>query len=209
MYNPSVSYSPPPFSQSGPPLRKNKTPLILTLVFVGVACLCVVPGYFLFKVGSAAMKEGLPIVQCGIAFEDVRKALKAYAGEHEGMLPSAETWQDDVRPYYAKAVKKHGDDLGPIKPMEAGGAWGCRNASDTTGMAFNTALGGKKLADIKDPKSTALIFEIEKPAPNAHEEFKERPRSTAPTIMGEHREWLVMFVEGEAKFNAGKKFGPD
>lgn len=209
VYNSPVSQTPPPFSPAGPPPRKNRTPLILAIVFVVMVCFCMVPAFFLYRIGAVAVKEGLPMAQCGIAFDDIRKALKAYADEHDGKLPPAETWQDDVRPYYAKIVASHGDDLGPIKPIAADAPWGCTSTSGTTGIAFNSALGGKKLADIENPRSTALIFEIEKPSTNAHEEFKERPRSTSPTIMGEHRDWIVLHIEGETKFDVGKKVGKD
>lgn len=207
MYNPLVSYTPPPFTEPVTPSpRKNKTPMILAIVFIALACVCLIPGYFLFKLGAVAVKEGLPMAQCGIAFEDVRNALKEYAAEHDGMLPKAETWQDDVRPYYAKVVDKHGDDLGPIKPMEADSVWGCTTSLGKTGIAFNRALSGKKLADIKDPKSTVLIFETTKASTNVNEEYTKREQSTGPKIMGEHRDWMVMFIDGEPDFKVGKNF---
>lgn len=207
MYNRHVSYTPPPFTEPVTPSpRKNRTPMILAIVFVALACLCLIPGYFLFKLGAVAVKEGLPMAQCGIAFEDVRKALKDYAAEHDGKLPNADTWQDDVRPYYKKAVERHGDDLGPIKPIAPDAPWGCTTADGLTGIAFNSALSGKKLADIKDPKATVLVFEIDKASSNAHQEYVERPQSSGPKIMGEHRDWMVLFIEGEPKFNVGTKF---
>lgn len=205
MYNWTVSQSPPPFAPSGPvPGKKNNTPLILVVIFLAFACVCVLPAVLLFNVGKFAMKEGIPMAQCGIAFEHVREAIEEYAKEHEGTLPNAETWQDDVRPYYRKIAEKKKDELGPIEPMDANGPWGCTQESGNTGIAYNSALSGKKLADIKDPAGTPLIFEIEKPSPNAHEEFKQRDRATGPIILNEHRDWIVVNIKGSNPIKAGK-----
>lgn len=204
VYNWTVS-QPPPFAQPGPvPGKKNNTPLILVIIFVAFACVCVLPAVLLYNVGKFALKEGLPMAQCGIAFEHVREALEEYAKEHDGTLPKAATWQDDVRPYYRKIAEKAKDELGPIEPMGADEPWGCTQESGMTGIAFNEALGGKKLADIKDPEGTPLIFEVEKPSPNAHEAFKRRDRATGPMIMNEHRDWIVVNVKGSQSIKAGR-----
>lgn len=203
MYNARVS-QPPPFAPQGPvPAKKNNTALILVIIFVAFACVCVLPAVLLYNVGRFALKEGLPMAQCGIAFEHVRDALNEYAKEHDGKLPPAATWQDDVRPYYKKIAEKAKDELGPIEPMDANGPWGCTQKSGSTGIAFNEALGGKKLADIEKPDETPLIFEVEQPSPNAHETFEERPKETGPMIMNEHRDWIVVYVKGSKTMRAG------
>ena len=196
---------PPPFSPSGPPARKkNNTALILLIVFVGFGLVCVLPGFFILRALSSGFQQVLPMAECGMAFEDVRTAVMDYAKDHDGALPNAETWQDDVRPYYKKVVASEKDERGPFTPMDADMIWGCRVGGDQrSGMAFNSALSGVKLDDIKAPRDTPLIFEIEEATPNAHEEFRKLDPEKAPKVFGERRGWMVAYVKGDMDMQMG------
>jgi len=70
-------------------------------------------------------------------------AMMNYAEEHEGRLPSAETWCDDLLPYV------RGED-----------AFACPEAPELTcAFAYNTALSGVSTESIADAVSVVLIFE--------------------------------------------------
>lgn len=205
VYNAVVSQMPPPFSPPAPVKKGNNTALILVVVFVAFSLVCVVPGYFIYKAVSSGFQQVLPVAECAMAFEDLRTAVLDYAEEHEGTLPDAATWQDDVRPYYKKVVSKADGERGPFKPMDPDMIWGCRvGDGKRTGIAFNVALSGKKLDAIQAPSDTVLIFEIEESKPNAHEEFRKLDPKTAPTIFGERRDWMVAHVKGDMDMNMGK-----
>ncbi len=197
-YNANVNV-PPPFSppQAAPP-KKTNTALILGIV---LACI-LIPCIGLIVVGAMGfnfVKNTIgPMATCAIAFEHVRNATLDYAKDHNGKLPKAETWQDDVRPYYEK-TSKNTEDLGPFEAMKPDGDWGCKTGNSMTGMAFNSELSGKKVEDIKDPYSTVLIFEIESAMKNAHQPFKVRSDSSSPKLMGEPRGWMEMMVQGGMK----------
>ena len=169
---------------------------MIVLVCILVPCIgFVILGGFMWNFGQ---KTIMPMVSCAIGFEFVREGIQDYAKEHDGKLPNAKTWQDDVRPYYKERLGKNSGDFGPFEPMSPEGAWGCKvDEKQFTGMAFNSELSEKKLADIQDKETTMLIFEIEKAMSNANEPFKKRPQSTSPKMMGEHRGWIAMPIEGE------------
>lgn len=197
-----MSMSPPPFSPSEmPAARKSSSSLRVVLLILFLVCvpcigLVAVGGYFGFNLFGKGMK----MASCAIAFEDVRDAMMTYANEHDGKLPNAKTWQTDIKDYYGKVIATH-KDMGPIKIMPISGPWGCDNGDEMhTGMAFNSALSGKKLKDIENPYGTVLLFEIEKPALNASAVFEPKPKSTGPMFFGSHRPWMTIPVQGQSNF---------
>jgi hypothetical protein len=196
-----VSHTPPPFHPSAPPVKKDRTLVIVLIILAALALFCIC-GFaaFGFFGWSFVKKVGGPIGGCAINFEVTREALMDYAQDHGGRLPNAATWQDDIKEYVRKNLQKHKDvqDIMDFKVMEPEGEWGCYvSSSRTTGMAFNSELSGKLLSEIQSPETTPLLFEIERPRRNAAEPFRERPRSEAPTIMGEPRGWVRVNVRGE------------
>jgi hypothetical protein len=185
--------TPPPYN---PPRKKSSTGLIIGLVLGGVAICCIggialalLAGYFGWKVGG-------PVAECALGFTEVQKAMHEYLNDHNGTFPKAETWQDEIRPYYVK-VRAREKDAGPFKLWDPQGVWGCKNGSSTTGIAFNSKLSGKKLSDIEDKPITIMLFEVETARTNANEPFKPRDDKVSPTIMGEPRGWIKIPVEGE------------
>jgi hypothetical protein len=85
---------------------------------------------------------------------------------------------------------------------------GCKTEAGMTGMAFNSDLSGKKMAEVKDPYGTIVIFEIEKATRNAHGTFKARSKENSPKIMGERRGWIEMPLQGSARgFDMGRRSG--
>lgn len=203
---------PPPTSRPDGGNRALKI-LLVVLVFVGIPC--IVGVFFLmnlFKKGLQVMNETLmPVASCAANIESARDAMLAYAKDHNGFLPKADRWQEEIRPYYEKEFAARGsqkvDVLGQrfeLKPFPKEGAWYCETGTENnTGIAFNAKIAGAKLADVKDPRSTALLFEIEKPRLNAVEEYAPKPKSSAPKMFGESRDWMVVYVEGEGPFSSG------
>ena len=192
--------SPPPFMPSSP-AKKTNVVIWVIVGILGIGCLGLIGvGFWGF---SVVKNELGPMVQCAVGFNMAGKAIKAYAADHGGVLPKAASWQDDVRPYYVKEMAKEKDN--PFGEMPADGMWGCSFKGTSTGLAYNSDIAGKKLADIKDPNTTALVFEIEKPSLNAHESYKPRDKASGPKIFGDARGWIVVNVSGnDLQFKAGK-----
>ncbi len=185
--------TPPPYYA---PIPQKKTPWGLIIgIIVGVLLLCCGGvGYFIFS----TVKKALPIAQCAYSFGDVREALRQYANEHNGALPPAATWQDDVRPYYEKMIANVSRERGPIGVMSSTGPWGCDNGDGgRTGMALNDDIAGKKFSDLSTSSET-LIFEVESAVANAHDKYKSPPMSNAPKIFGQSRGWYFIRAYGEA-----------
>lgn len=194
-YNGGVN-TPPPFAAPNIPPKKSNAPLIIVIV---VLCV-VVPCALLVGVGYYVVQQVgrtfTPMVGCMMMYEGVRDSVDAYAEEHDGKFPNAATWQDDVRPYYAKWREDSAKKTGPFKAPPADGDWSCKFGDKVTGISFNSDLAGKKRDDIENPRKTILIYEIEKVMKNAHAPYKERSKSSSPKFMGESRGWLEMPIQG-------------
>jgi hypothetical protein len=189
--------APPPYV---PQQKKGKSGLIIALIIGAIVVCCGLP---LALFGGAAwfgMNKGKGFIECTFTFQNVHKAVKAYADE-KGKLPNAKTWQDDVKPYYEKVISSAKGEAGPFKILPADAEWGCTQDSVKTGIAFNAALSGKKLKDIKDPEATILLFEVPTAKRNLSMPYKKQDPAKSPSLMGlkEHRGWFEAPVEGEAE----------
>lgn len=179
--------------------------MTIIVVLVVVPCIGVV-GLGVFGWGFFKNTLG-PMAGCFIGFQHARDAVVQYANEHDGKLPNAKTWQDDVRETYRLIVQKNRDELGPIEPMSPDGPWGCKQESgQMTGMAFNSDLSGKKLSEIKDQHLTILLFEIETASLNANRPYKKMDDKTSPKIFGEHRGWAEIGIQGSLDMDDGGSF---
>ncbi len=194
--------TPPRFEQ---PKRKegSRTGLIITIIaaVIGIPCIgCIIVGLW-FK-GFAG--KNLTFVNDIITIEVVREALFLYADDHQGKLPQADRWQDAIAQYYKEAQKQM--DSGPFnisdvtKPIE----FVSNGGKTKTGLAFNQELSKMSLKDIKNPESTVLLFEIEKPTLNATSVYKPMPDETSPKIMGERRGWYKLTVNGESAMDGSR-----
>lgn len=54
----------------------------------------------------SVMDAGMGLVSCSINGDLARDAVLAYALDHEGKLPDAKSWQDDIKPYYERLYQK-------------------------------------------------------------------------------------------------------
>ncbi len=204
--------TPPPFSPpSAPPPKKSNTGLIVALVLCFLAVCCVLPVVVAGFFGFSFFNKMSPLISCEIGFEEAQQAITMYSSEHGGKLPKAATWQDDIRPYFAKMEKKFDSAKGPFKNLKTfppQGDWVCTDdQSRKTGIAFNSELSGRNINDIKNPYATPMLFEVERTGTNLSEAYKERPRSTSPRFMGSPRDWIVRYVKGSKSKKGDFTFG--
>ena len=192
----------PPSYTSQKPKSNSNTALF---VILGLIAVCCVGGVILvFVVGGGLFKQALGVGGCTIEFKAARDAVLDYAQAHNGKLPDADKWQDEVRQYYSKEVdneypkkaqeKIHMDIPGPDDP------WGCQtgNNQPQTGMAFNSALSGKDINKLSDP-DTVVLFEVPTAGKNLSEPYKPSPDETGPKVFGQPRGWFWIGIRGDAK----------
>ncbi len=206
--------SPPPYP--GQQKSPNKT-LSTVLIVVSLSCiaLCAFGGFMGLNKAREAAASIAPIMGCSMDMNAVGDGILAYAKE-KGKLPSKETWQTDVLAYVKKEMKSIDTDaeegmgkLGmEIKRMKLEGNWGCTvDATSINGYAFNSELSGKKLEDIVNRGNTALVFETDQQAAkNLSFVYKKLPMTAKPTVMGQPRDFMVYFADGQfdSDFGSGK-----
>lgn len=117
-------------------------------------------------------------------------ALIMYAESHAGLLPPAGTWVDALLPQWAnvKDSSFHAENLFR-DPSAPGG--------EPFNYAFNRALSGARLADLKDPSATVMVFESTAGVRNAADTGQTLPRP------GRHAggDYFV-FADGHARWVA-------
>ncbi len=187
--------APPPFEQSYQPPQKGKiSPWIYVLGGIGVFCCLGIVG--IGALGVGAMKSIGPMVGCSLNMYQAQKAMFAYADAHDGKLPSAETWQDDIAQYYSTELssRKSGKGMAQvgIKIAPITDALPCNEANPKTGIFFNSDFAGKKITDAKDPGRSWILYEDVNPVMNGNAPWKPKSDATAPMIMGSRRQWLKL-----------------
>lgn len=181
------SYAPP---------KKSNTGLIIGLVLGGIAICCIggvaLGGFGLFRFFKGTLA---PMAECMMSYEAIGKAVTDYADEHQGKLPSAAAWQDELAPYVKKRLAKLQKEEMPFKVMDPSGEWSCTMGDKKTGMAFNADLAGTLLSDArKDDK--VVIFEVEQIGRNVSEKYVARDKAASPKLMGERRGWITINAAG-------------
>jgi hypothetical protein len=86
--------------------------------------------------------------------------------------------------------------LGP-DPID--GTLDCEFGSAKTGIAYNSAVAGMKLNDIRDKAGTALLFEVTKPGVNLVAKYDPNRTEKPPKFMMNDREWTIFYVEGNSE----------
>ncbi|MBM3476173.1 MAG: hypothetical protein FJX75_23120 [Armatimonadetes bacterium] len=133
----------------------------------------------------AADDPGMHLYQCAANLRVLAAAARKYAREHGGLLPLAESWQDDLAPYIL-IVRDEGwwGEEGEQDPLH------CPAAADIEfGYAINVAVAGKNALDLTDQGSLVLFFESNLNTPNAagnpERDKCDPPRHQAPWAEGE------------------------
>jgi len=173
--------------------------MIVGLIFGGIFLCCLLPIGLVAGVGLFAFGKVKDTAGCGLAMGHIQRAMILYSKDHEGKLPKAATWMDDVRPYYHKAQARNKDTDKVFGSMPDGEPFACTSDGVKTGIAFNKDLSGKKVSDIKEPMDTVLVFETTNVQANLSETYKEPDFSMSPKVFGKHRGWMKVFVAGNPK----------
>ena len=175
---------------------KNKSNAVIWWIVGGIFGCCLIGALAIGGGGFWLFNKAKGMGTCMIAFQNVNKAVHKYATDHSGLLPKAETWQDDVREDYRSFMIPK-EKLGPIEQMQAEGDWGCKDdKGQLSGISFNSDLSGKKLSSIGDQVSTVMIFETDHASMNQHAPYKRQDPAASPTILGQHRGWTYVTVGG-------------
>jgi len=92
-------------------------------------------------------------------------------------------------------VTKGKTDAGPFKLMDANAEWGCTEDTFKSGMYFNSAVSGKKLASLD--KDTVVLFEAPKTGKNLSGPYKAPPFNQSPFVFGtkERRGWIIVTAD--------------
>lgn len=188
--------TPPPFgTQYQEPRRRNNTLLIALLIGVPiVACI----GFIAFGLvaGLSAFRQVAPTIGCAATYGYIQSGLKAYVKEHDGKLPPAATWQDDIVPFVLKAVD--GEEKIPFIEFQPRGEWTCGAGDVVYGIAFNTAFSEAVVADIENPADAVLVFETTERGRNLHETYEPKDPATAPSRFG-NKGWITMTADWEVR----------
>lgn len=189
--------TPPPYEPSA---KKKMSTTTIVLIVLGICAVCcvlsVIGGVFLvFKAKN--------LVACSAGAAEIAEAVRSYSDDHDGKLPDAKKWQDEVKPYYARLAAEQVKKAKFLGTMDPNGLWGCKDESGPgmSGFAFNSDLSGKKIADIPDPDEAIMIFEVEQPAKNLNEPYRDIPIAESPKIMGSPRGWIKISVSGDVITN--------
>lgn len=186
--------SPPPFHGSAP--KKKNTGLIIGLIIGGVLLCCIFPVVGLGGLGLWGFNKVKSVAGCAISVGDMGKALTKYLAEHDNTFPKADTWQDELRPYYAKEWATTKKDL-PFSLVGPEGSWHCTDSEGPgTGFAFNSELAGKKRSEAN--ANVVAIFELPEVKSNFSAPYKKLDRNSSPKVMGDHRDWFVIYGNGES-----------
>jgi len=184
--------APPPYG--GPRKKSNTTNVVLIVLGVCAAC-CILGVIGTAAAGYFGFKKIKDTVACTLGFQQAADAMQDYVDDHNGKLPPAATWQDAIRPYFAKQQQKSENNDGSkmFGSFDPNGAWECKDDSAPpriTGIAFNSDLSGKELATIKNKSTTIILFEVPKSGTNLNMAYTELTESSSPRIMNSPRGWL-------------------
>lgn len=195
-----MAETPPPFQVAPQPAPTkssgSKACLVAVIMVMG---LCIV-----FAIVAANFMKGMwgqvtSTASCFGMFEVASKATHAYAKEHGGKFPNAATWQDDIKPYYTRLYNKFKSEEMPANmlPPAPGQMLQCVWDGRKTGIAFNIELSEKLVDKIQKPGETPMLFEVDTVGTNLAMKYDPKPKSKAPKLMYNDRDWLVYYVEGE------------
>lgn len=177
------------------PAKKSNTGLIIGLVLGGIAICCIGGIALLFFGGMQLVRQGAPVVECMMNFAFVNDALRQYEADHEGKLPSAAKWQEELAPYVEKAIASEGgkQEGNPFKIMDPKGDWSCVSGNTRTGMVFNTEADGKTMAEVRTAE-TVIVFESPQHGRNLSLKYEKLGKQASPKMFGQPRGWI--YIQG-------------
>ncbi len=205
-----MAATPPAFNPGQQRKSGSKLWVWLILAVVFFCILVIVAIGFVIK-SLAGTLTGM--MACAVNGELATNAVLAYAIEHDGQLPNAETWQTEVMPNYERLYDKRGDffdtedfpDLFSVDTAKPGSVLICNPAGpNETGFAFNAALSGQNMDDIGDLDDVILIWETKSPMFNASGDPSGRSdNDPALKLFNESRSWMDFMASGDLNPGAG------
>ncbi|HUT74326.1 MAG TPA: sigma-70 family RNA polymerase sigma factor [Armatimonadota bacterium] len=109
-------------------------------------------------------------------------ALRMFAKDHDGRLPNAATWMDDIKPY-----------------LRSEDVLRCAGEKHKYSYAMNVAVSGLNLSDIADPANMVVLYEFSSDTRNA---AGEPPSPSVPGLRPGGR--LYGYADGQAEFVQAK-----
>ena len=195
-----MSSSPPAFN---PPRSTPSGSKLWMWVIIAVVAFCLIAcgiGAFFLK---GAVDTIVPVGGCMLTGELVTKATLAYAIENDGRLPNAETWQDDIQPYYERLYDKAQTEMEDVPDFfnvevsRPGAIFECKlKGGRNTGFVFNAELSDVLVDDVENPASVILIFESWQYGYNASADPSMRADDEPVLIFGDERPWIDIYVTG-------------
>jgi len=200
--------TPPPFNPypEAPVVKKGVSPWVWIVGLVLLLCIMMGIGGFLMCRNVANV--GFSTARCAIMFDAVGDAMLAYADQNGGKLPPADGWQEAIAAGYTEKRNQIANDedlkdAGPFKgmieqfiPPPIEGELVCQTGSTATVVTYNAEVAGKKLSDITNRGNTVLLWERNGTGRNQTAAYVKQSADSGPQIMGDHREWFVVFADG-------------
>lgn len=195
-------YPPPaPAAKSGSSATKI---LLIVLGVISALCLLLCGGGALMM--NNVMKQVSPMVGCMMTVSMLETSTEAYVLDHNGKMPNAASWEDDLAPYYERLYTKNKKKFDEMKkvPMVGGmfdiqtpgETFQCGKGDKATGFAYNADLSGADRKALANPSRTPLFFEVSEIKRNNNQPGTFKASGNPPDIMNEKREWIVFYVEG-------------
>jgi hypothetical protein len=189
-----MAETPPPYGYG--PKKKSSTTTVV-FVILGVCAVCCILGVAgIAAAGYFGFKKSQGAIACTIGFKEAGKALESYAIAHNGKLPDAAKWQEQIRPYFTNEIAKEDEKDKSTKmfgSFDPNGVWVCKDDSGggmNTGIAFNSDYSGQSIADIKTKSTATILYETPKTGMNLNAPYSELTDSSSPKIFGSPRGWL-------------------
>lgn len=168
--------------------------------------LCVVGGAFGWRFFQGVAGQAINAVACGVDLQAARASIKKYASEHDGQLPPAATWQDDVKPYFeTERNKLEESDIVEAKAIgvdvrlsDPSGVWGCHMGNGKwQAFVYSKDLAGKKISEVKNPTELVLLWEGPESGRNLTGQYEKKAPTSDMTIAGEKRNYLKITLDGD------------
>jgi hypothetical protein len=139
-------------------------------------------------IGALTAQNYVGVVRRMWLIRSTGEALRVYARDHGGLVPSADSWTTAITPYLREASKERNDP-------------GLLQA--TNRHCLNSNLAGRILDQV--PPDVVLLFELESPAPNiASRTFGPAKSVAAPSIV--KGRVLIAFVDGHSELVTTNRF---
>jgi hypothetical protein len=174
---------------SEPGRKKSNVGLIVGIVVAVLFLCCGFLGFAGYTGFKSVTKMAGKMFQCGNTMADYRDAMVAYSKKHDGKLPPAKNWMEDIKPYL-KSTKIPG-----ILASEPVGEGVC-DATLPSAICYNSDVAGKSISSFDPSSEIPLLFETPSSGKDLSQKYTEEPFISSPKMLGQPRGWIVQPVYG-------------